>query len=74
MIQKSIIPDSKTLHLDIPIPANYIGKEINLLLYSTDELIRTDIEQPLKSKIWKFSTIHVNVTDYKFNRDEANER
>jgi hypothetical protein len=74
MIQKSIVADSKTLHLDIPLPANYVGKEINLLLYSFDELERTDITQGVKSKKWKFSNSHVNVGDYKFNRDEANER
>jgi hypothetical protein len=74
MIQRSIIADSKTLHLDIPLPANYIGKEINLLLYSFDELESTDAVKGVKNKKWKFSNSHVSVTDYKFNRDEANER
>lgn len=74
MIQRIIIADSKTLHLDISLPANYVGKEINLLLYSDDELEKTDIVQGLKSKKWKFSNSHVNVSEYMFNRDEANER
>lgn len=74
MIQKSLIADSKILHLDIPLPVNYVGKEISLLLYSYDELDRTDINIGVKNKKWKFSNIHVNVSDYKFNRDEANER
>ena len=71
MIHRSIIADSRILHLDIPLPANYVGKEINLLLYSFDELERTDV---VKNKKWKFSSTHVNISNYKFNRDEANER
>jgi len=47
-----------------------------LLLYSSEELEKADIDQDKKdrSKKWKFSTTHVNVSDYKFNREEANER
>jgi hypothetical protein len=76
MIQKSIIAHSNTLRLDIPLPTSYVGKEINLLLYSSEELEKADIDQDKKdrSKKWKFSTAHVNVSDYKFNREEANER
>jgi hypothetical protein len=74
MIQRSLIANSKTLRLDIPLPANYVGKEINLLLYSFDELEKTDIVKDVKNKKWKFSNSHVSITDYKFNRDEANER
>ncbi|MHB9147565.1 MAG: hypothetical protein ACYC2U_03985 [Candidatus Amoebophilus sp.] len=37
MIKTVIIPKENTLHLSIP--NNYIGKEIEILLYAKDELL-----------------------------------
>jgi hypothetical protein len=38
MIKTVVTPESNTLHLSIP--NDYIGKEIEVLLYSKDELVK----------------------------------
>lgn len=74
MIQRSFIADSQILHLDVPTPTSFVGKEINLFLYAHDELEETVIGQSAENKKWKFANTPVNISNYKFNRDEANER
>ena len=49
MIRTSIVP--QTNHIWVSIPTSYIGKEIEILLYATDEIGKklTDIPQIKKS-------------------------
>ena len=36
MIRKTITPDKQTVSIDVP--ENYVGKQIEVLVYATDEL------------------------------------
>lgn len=68
MIRTVITADKKMLSFQIP--ASYIGKQIEVIAFAIDEPL---IEgQELRNR--PFTTIKVNISDFKFNRDELNER
>lgn len=69
MIRTLITPDKQSISFDIP--KDYVGKQIEVIAFAKDEGISK--EQPVKTKI-SFTVLHVDTKDYKFNRDEANER
>lgn len=70
MIRTVVTPKKNTLSFSIP--DKYIGKKIEVIAFAVDEASQ-DIIYPNKSKK-SFSAIKLNTKDYKFNRDEANER
>lgn len=69
MVRTVIIPDSETV--SISVPENYIGKVLEVIAFAKDEglYMIDDIK-----KTPSFTVLHTNVKDFKFNRDEANER
>ncbi len=69
MIRTIITPSQQTISFDIPI--QYVGKEIEVIAFAKNEGIT---EEQTGSKKVSFTVLHVDATDYKFNRDEANER
>ena len=69
MIHIIITPDKQTVTFDIP--TNYIGKQIEVIAFAKDEEIT--IAQSEQKKV-SFDALTINTLDYKFNRDEANER
>jgi len=69
MIRIIITPDRQTISFDIP--KDYVGKEIEVIAFAIDEGITK--EKPPRKKA-SFTALHVDTKDYKFNRDEANER
>ena len=71
MIQKIIIPDNTTVNLSFTIPDSYIGKELEIIAFAKNE----GLESPsLPKKFSSFDTIQIDTTNFKFNREEANER
>jgi len=69
MIRTVVIPDSDTV--SIAVPKNYIGKVLEIIAFATDEGLNKDTSD---KKSASFTILHTDVKDYKFNRDEANER
>ncbi|MEO6850922.1 MAG: hypothetical protein ABI203_01385 [Mucilaginibacter sp.] len=69
MIRTVIIPDSDTV--SISVPKDYIGKVLEIIAFTKDEGMDSNI---VSKKEASFTILHTNVKDYKFNRDEANER
>lgn len=69
MIHTTITPDQRTISFGIP--ENYVGKEIEVIAFAKDEGITKGV--PADKKV-SFTVLHVDTEDYKFNRDEANER
>jgi len=68
MIRETLIPEKN--EIKISLPDNYIGKKVELIAFINDE-----IEINLKNKSKRPSTVmNVKVDNYKFNREEANER
>jgi len=68
MIRTVLTADKQIL--SFPIPASYLGKQVEVIAFTIDEPIRSS--RIRKSRT--FTTIKVNATDFKFNRDELNER
>ena len=55
------------LHL----PKSYIGKRVEILAYTEEEVLKEN--QAQKPQI-NFKTMKVSTKDFRFNRNEANER
>jgi hypothetical protein len=69
MIRTIIIPKTQTLSLNIPL--KYIGKEIEVIAFEKEEGM--EAKQSPKKKV-SFDTISIDTKNFKFSRDEANER
>jgi hypothetical protein len=67
-IREIVIPENNKIELTIP--DNFIGKKIEVLAF---ELEDSYVEQPKKIR-QEFIVAEAKVEDYKFNREEANER
>jgi len=70
MIRTIVTPDKQIISIDIP--ADYIGRQIEVIAFAKDEGMARE-EQTVKKKV-SFTPLSVDTRDYKFNRDEANER
>jgi hypothetical protein len=51
MVKTLIVPTENILHIEIP--NNYIGKEVEILLYAKEELIDNKIESKKKASDFK---------------------
>jgi hypothetical protein len=70
MIRTVITPDKNFLSFNIP--DKYIGKKVEVIAFTVDEPAEDVIHTIKSSK--SFSAIKLNTREFKFNRDEANER
>jgi hypothetical protein len=70
MIRTVIKTSNNTLIL--PIPDNYIGKQLEVIAFAVDEPFEDIILSNKRKKT--FSAIRLNTKGFKFNREEANER
>ena len=68
MIRTVITP--KKNNFIFPIPTEYIGKELEVIIFPTDEVL----SKPFLSKKATFHAASIDTRQYKFNRDEANAR
>jgi len=71
MIQTVIIPDNNIVNLSFTIPDDYIGRELEVIAFARNEGRQTSKAQ---KKFASFNSVSIDTTDFKFNRDEANER
>jgi len=71
MIHTSITPKTDKINLILTVPENYIGKELEIIAFTKDEGIE---ERFTSNKKVSFTVLHSDIKNYKFNRDEANER
>jgi len=69
MIRTVLIPDSDTV--SISVHKDYIGKVLEVIAFTKDEALNNDVSAKKKAS---FTVLHTDVKDYKFNRDDANER
>ncbi len=67
-IREIIIPKSNKLELNIP--DNFIGKTIEVIAFEIADNVQT--KKALKEKT--FDAIKLNLSGFKFNREEANDR
>lgn len=71
MIQRTVVPDNTTINLSLTIPDSYVGKEIEIIAFAKNEGIEHK-EQP--KRFVSFDSIKIDTSNFKFNREEANER
>jgi hypothetical protein len=69
MIRAVIVPDSDTV--SISVPKDYIGKVLEIIAFEQGEGLGNTTASKKEAS---FTVLHTDVKDYKFNRDEANER
>ena len=69
MIRTIITADKSLLQLNLP--ENYIGRQVEVIAFLVDEPQKIELN-PAKPK--HFMTVEVDGKNYKFNRDELNER
>lgn len=69
MIRTVIVPNTKTVTFNVP--KDYIGKELEVIAFTKNEGIEA---KELPKKEISFNAISVDTINFKFNRDEANER
>ncbi|MDF1550024.1 MAG: hypothetical protein P1P88_19520 [Bacteroidales bacterium] len=62
---------TKNNKLSLTIPDKYIGRELEVIAFARDEEFE---EISVSEKEVNFTVLHTNFKNYKFNRDEANER
>ena len=70
MIRTIITSNTQTVYFNIP--KDYVGKELEVIAFTKEEGIEE--EKPLGKKFASFDAIKIDTTNFKFNRDEANER
>ncbi len=68
MIRTIVKTNNNTLSFSIP--DKYIGKELEVIAFTRDEGFE---ESNTKKKV-SFTVLHTDIKNYKFSRDEANER
>ncbi len=70
MVRKTVKSNSSLVF--IPIPANFIGKELEVIVFEKNEEIET-YKNSNKKKV-SYDALSIDTINFKFNRDEANQR
>ncbi len=70
MIHTVVIPDNQIISFNIP--QNYIGKELEVIVFEKEEGNQEKIQLP--KKMVSFTALSIDTKNFKFDRDEANKR
>lgn len=71
MVRTTIISEQDVIQFSLTLPAHYIGKELEVLVFAKDEGLE---KKTNGSKKVCFTVLKTNGKPFKFNREEANER
>lgn len=69
MIRTIVIPNSKTVFFDVP--QEYIGKEVEVIAFSKTDYTNAPVQT--KRNV-SFDALSLDTLNFKFDRDQANER
>ena len=69
MARTILIPNTETVFFNVP--KDYIGKELEIIAFARNEGLPS---KTLPKKQVSFNAIFIDTKNFKFNRDEANER
>ena len=73
MYRQIIVPNER--QFTITFPANFVGKEVELIAFTLKETeLVTDKEQLTKEALHFWDSHSVDMSNFKFDREEANER
>lgn len=70
MIRTIVTPITQTVFFEIP--KDYVGKEIEVIAFAKSEGFESYKKN--EKKFVSFDAIKIDTTNFKFDRDEANER
>ena len=71
MLRTVVTPEQSDFQLSLNLPADYVGKELEVIVFAKDEGVRTN-SNPRKKV--SFTVLKTKGKRFKFNREEANER
>ena len=71
MIHTKIIPDNTLVNLSFRVPADYVGKEVDVIAFTQNEGLQS--KEGFKKQV-SFTALSIDTKGFKFNRNEANER
>lgn len=71
MFRTIVTPDKSNYQLLLSLPADYVGKELEIIIFAKDEGVRA---KPALGKKVSFTVLKIKGKRFKFNREEANER
>gem|GEM_PF-1622748 len=70
MLRTNVTPDKMNYQLSLNLPSDYVGKELEVIVFAKDEGVR---DKPLTRKNVSFTVLKTKGKRFKFNREEANE-
>ncbi len=71
MLRTYVTPDKSNYQLSLNLPSDYVGKELEVIVFAKDEGVRA---KPSPRKKVSFTVLKTKGKSFKFNREEANER
>lgn len=69
MIRTIVIPNTQTVTFNVP--RDYIGKELEVIAFAKNEGVEA---KELPKKQVSFNALSIDTKNFKFDRNEANER
>jgi putative transposon-encoded protein len=72
MVRTVLTPRNNNLVFSIP--KEYVGRELEIIIFPTDDSSVSELTQQPLSKKATFNAVSVDTRRYKFNREEANAR
>jgi hypothetical protein len=77
MYRKIIVPESA--NISISLPENFIGRHVEVIAFTIEDKQITETQSEDGKYAWKnarkfFNDHRIDLSNFKFNRDEANER
>jgi hypothetical protein len=72
MIRTIIIPNTSNFNVALDFPKDYLGEEVEIIAFKRKEGFSE--RKNAAKRFVSFDAIKIDTSNFKFNRDEANER
>jgi len=72
MFRQIVVP--KNTQLLLQLPKEFVGRQVEVIAFTVDYGKKTDDKYSWKNALMFFEANRISLKDYKFNREEANER
>lgn len=72
MIRTIIIPNTSHCSIDLNFPKDYLGEEVEIIAFKKYE--GYEEKEITQKKFLSYDIIKIDTSDFKFNREQANER
>ncbi|MFO0322310.1 MAG: hypothetical protein ACK504_07780 [Bacteroidota bacterium] len=72
MIRTFVIPNQSHFNVALNLPEDYVGQEVEIIAFKKQEVFPEKINAP--KKFVSFDAIKIDTSNFKFDRDQANER